>query len=321
MPRYRFTYTVETPLAADDDITFKSQGFSVTLYFSHRVDPLHVRLDAVVEEETWKKAIEAVMDNIISPVLDALALHRKAPAMLQRLLCVVKSEEGHARKAIVIESRNEQRSVQLEIPAIKEVQNFLDNPQPLSKASIRWLRYCYRPITVLERFVYSWLAFEDFVGTCQVQGKCPTCESDLPPHPAINRDAACALISSVLPDRTIEECKRTFREWWTELRSAIFHGGRVANTSTRSRIQTAMDIYRPAIESRMAQQANFKVAYGGKNPNDGLVQQDIHHFIEFPAQDVAVEFADPPQVQRVVEDQRLPAGVTLLNFEADTQNW
>jgi hypothetical protein len=149
MPRYRFTYTLETPLTADGDVTFKVQGFPVILRFSHRIDALHIRLDAVTEEETWKKATENVMDKIISPVLDTLALHRKAPAMLQQLLYVVKSGEGQMRKAIVIEPRNEQRAVHLDVPTIKEVQNFFDNPQPLNKGSIRWLRYCYRPITVL----------------------------------------------------------------------------------------------------------------------------------------------------------------------------
>src|SRR5215467_2761624 len=109
MPRYRFSYTLETPLTAPEDVTFKVQGLPVTLRFSHRIDPLHIRIDAVADGEAWQKAGEAVMDNVISPVLDTLALNRKAPAMLRQLLFVVKSQQGLTRRAIVIEPRNEQQ--------------------------------------------------------------------------------------------------------------------------------------------------------------------------------------------------------------------
>src|SRR5437660_2132490 len=111
MPRYRFAYTVETPLAATRDITFTNAGFPVTLRFADRIDDMHIRLDAVAEGDNWRAANESVMDNVISPVLDALALHRKAPAMLQNLLHVVKAENGGVRRAIVMENRSEQRPV------------------------------------------------------------------------------------------------------------------------------------------------------------------------------------------------------------------
>jgi hypothetical protein len=56
-------------------------------------------------------------------------------------------------------------------------------------------------------------------------------------------------------------------------------------------------------------------------PNDGLKQRWIHQFIEYPTEDSMAEFADPPALVGVVETQKLPVGVTLLNFEADTQHW
>jgi hypothetical protein len=54
--------------------------------------------------------------------------------------------EGPIRRAIVIENRNQQRGVHLDAPAINEVQKFLDNMSQMNEASLRWLRYCYRPI-------------------------------------------------------------------------------------------------------------------------------------------------------------------------------
>src|SRR6266849_772112 len=111
MPRYRFAYTVETPLAATINITFTNGRFPVSLRFTDRIDDMHIRLDAVAEGEDWRAANESVMDDVISPVLDALALHRKAPAMLQNLMHVVKAENGVVRRAVVIEGQSEQRPV------------------------------------------------------------------------------------------------------------------------------------------------------------------------------------------------------------------
>jgi hypothetical protein len=321
MPRYRFSYTVETPLAAAQDITLTSEGLPVTLNFANRIDSLHVRLDAVADGATWREANENAMDNVISPVLDVIALHQKAPAMLQDLLFVVKAAEGPRRRAVVVETRKQQQNVMIDEPAVNEVQTLLNNMPRKNRASMRWLRYCYRPINVLERFVYSWLAFEDFLGSKQVRGKCPACEAELPPHPSIDREAGCKLTLSVIPDSSADERKRMFREWWTELRSAVFHGGRVASTPIRTRMQEAMNIYRPAMENRLQESAQFELAHTGKTPNDGLVQHDIYHFIEFPADNFAAEFVDPPAIRRVVEDQRIPVGVRLLDFQADTQQW
>jgi hypothetical protein len=52
-------------------------------------------------------------------------------------------------------------------------------------------------------------------------------------------------------------------------------------------------MYRPAIESQLQKNAKFNLAYTGTTPNDGLMQQNIHHFIEFPTSDVVAEF--PPR--------------------------
>lgn len=322
MPRYRFTYVLETPLSANEDTTFTSSGFPVTLLFSDRIDSLNIHLQAVAEGRNWQAANEIVMDEVISGVLDALALHRKAPSMLQELLHVVKAEEGaRRRKAVVIEHRVQQTAVDIDQVARDEVQDFLNRAPRVNRATVRWLRYCYRPINVLERFVYSWLAFENQLGTVKIQPRCGTCNSDLPARPSVNREAAFQLLSQFRPVLTRQEFEEMFRGWWNDLRSPIFHGGRVAKTATRTQMRIAMDFYRIAAETSAQRQAGFRAAYPGLLPNDGLLQHAVYQFIEFAAPDEAAEFVDPPPVVEVVERQQLPAGVDLLDYQRDAAGW
>jgi hypothetical protein len=323
MPRYRFTYVVETPLSALRDMTFTRGGFPVSLIFSGRIDDTHIRLHAVGEGSTWLAANEALMDNVVSPVLDAISLHQKTPAMLQDLLTVVKAEAGVVRRAVIIEHRLDPQVVSLGELEAAEVQNLLDRQPALPHAVVRWLRYCYRPITVLERFVFSWLALENRAGTTQVSRKCGECGADQPSHPTLNRDEAYAVLHSEHPAMSRDEFDDSFRQWRAELRNPIFHGGRSVTTAMRTRMQRAMDLYRTAVEHDLQRQSGFRLAYPGRLPQDGLLQLNIHHFVEYTTADGNTEFADPPNIDaltRVVERQQIPPGITLLNYD-DAQHW
>lgn len=104
MPRYKFTYVVETPMRATEDVTFTHRNFTVTLGLSRQMDQHHILASAIVVGNNWVEANDIAMEDAFGPVLDALSLHRKAPAMLTQLRSVVKAEEGHTRRAVVIES-------------------------------------------------------------------------------------------------------------------------------------------------------------------------------------------------------------------------
>lgn len=323
MPLYRFTYVLETLLSAARDITFMRSGFPVSLIFSARIDETHIRLLAIAEGATWLAANEAAMDNVISPVLDAISLHQKAPAMLQDLLTVVKAETGPVRRAVIIEHRRDAQVVSLGEQELGEIQNFLNRHPPLPHAVMRWLRYCYRPITALERFVFSWLAFENRAGTTQVRRKCEKCGADQPSHPALNRDEAYGVLLSERPTLSRTEFNGLFRQWWTELRSPVFHGGRPVTTAMRTQMGAAMNSYRTAVEHDLQREAGYRLAYPGLFPQDGLVQSNIHHFVEYTIADATREFAEPPDADAlasVVERQRMPPRLTLLNYD-EAQYW
>jgi len=317
-----FSYSIETPLRATEDVTFTHGSFTVQLGLFHPLDAEHIPASIVVEGRNWVEANAIGMEDGFGPVLDALSLHRKAPAMLQDLRSVVKAETGTLRRAIVIESHKELNPVHIDSFTTREVQNALDANR-IGRPALRWLRYSYRAIPVLERFVFAWLAFENRCGTTQVARPCPYCHEDLEPFPSVNRDEAIRILQSREPQLARADFETSFREWWRELRSAVLHGGRRLDTALRLRMQAAMNRFRPAVEEGMQKEAGFRHALPGLRVNDGFFQTNLHHFLEFVCPPGTPEFAEAPPVPQF-EGRNAPpgtaGGVTLLDFNEST-NW
>lgn len=322
MPRYKFTYAVETPLRATEDVTFTHGNFQVRLGFSRPIDAEHIPASTIAEGANWMEANAVAMEDGFGPVLDALSLHRKAPAMVQDFQSVVKAETGPLRRAIVIESHKETHPVHIDGLTVREVQSALD-ANAVSRPALRWLRYSYRAIPVLERFVFAWLAYENRCGATRVARPCPHCQKDLPAFRSVDRDEAFRIIGAREPELARPAFDASFRDWHSELRSAVLHGGRRLDTALRQRMQAAMDRFRPAVEEAMQQEAGFRHAYPGLRVNDGFFQTNLHHFVEFACPPGTAEFAAVPPIPdfegRNAGDW--PGdGVTLLDFDA-ARNW
>ncbi len=281
MPRYKFTYSVETPLRATEDVPFTHGNFQVHLGFSRPIDAEHVPASTIAEGGNWMEANAVAMEDGFGPVLDALSLHRKAPAMVQDLISVVRAETSGLRRAIVIESHQETHPVLIDGFTVREVQSALD-ANAVSRPTLRWLRYSYRAIPVLERFVFAWLAYENRCGATRVARPCPHCQKDLPAFPSVDRDEAFRILVAREPELARPAFDASFREWHSELRSAVLHGGRRLDTSLRQRMQAAMDRFRPAVEEAMQQEAGFRHAYPGLRVNDGFFQTNLHHLWSLP---------------------------------------
>ncbi len=199
MPRYKFTYAVETPLRTAEDVTFTHGNFPVELGFSRPIDAEHIPASTVAEGANWWEANAMAMEDGFGPVLDALSLHRKAPTMVQDLQSVVKAETGTLRRAIVIESHKETHPVPIDGLTVREVQSALD-AGTVSRPALRWLRYSYRAIPVLERFVFAWLAYENRCGATRGARPCPHCQKDLPMFPSVDRDEAFRILAAREPE-------------------------------------------------------------------------------------------------------------------------
>jgi len=322
MPRYRVTFLLETPLTALQDIQFTYQRESVEFLFSRRVDNLHVHLRATTEGDNWAKARDNA-EKVISPVLDAVALHRKAPMMLQSATEIVKAETGDRRRAVVVDIQVSEHAVHLDEIAIQEIRSALDADLHAGHGVVRWLRYCFRPITILERFVFSWLAFENMVGTKQIINKCPDCNKQVTTHPVMDDDAAFALLQTGNPQLTRSGFDKLFRLWKNQLRAPVFHGGRIVTFQMRRQMIEAMGVFVPPIEAKAQSQAGFRAAYPGRAPLDGLVEHQLHHFLEFHSA-TAGKFADDAptasQVTAVMQEPDEQKPFTHLPFE-EAEHW
>jgi hypothetical protein len=322
MPRYKFTYSVETPMRATEDVTFTYRNFTVTLGLSRQIDQYHIPASAIVEANNWTEANDIAMEDAFGPLLDALSLHRKAPAMLKQLQSVVKAEEGLTRRAVVIVSNTEFHPVRLDGVVIEEVQNALNRDQ-VDKPFLRWLRYSYRSVPVLETFVLAWLAFENFCGTKRVDPNCPNCGKALPPFSSTDREKAFQTLKAREPQLTQEGFNTAHREWRGELRNPTLHGGRTLRSESRRKMQTAMQRFRPAIEDIAQAELGYRLAYPGTRVNDGVSQVDLHRFIQFQCAPGSGEFADLPELPGARgqnEDAGDPPGVILLRGE-DFNAW
>ena len=322
MPRHRFTYSVETPLRATEDVTFTHGTFAVDLGFSRPLDAEHIPASTIAQGGNWIEANAVAMEDGFGPVLDALSLHRKAPAMVQDLISVVKAETGVLRRAIVIESHKEVHPVPIDGLTVREVQSALD-ANAVGRPALRWLRYSYRAIPVLERFVFAWLAYENRCGATSVVRPCPHCEKALPAFPSVDRDEAFRILASREPGLARADFDTSFRAWWSELRSAVLHGGRRLDTALRQRMQAAMDRFRPAVEEAMQQEAGFRHAFPGARINDGFFQTNLHHFVEFACPPGMGEFAAVPSIPAFEVRNAEPwpgEGVMLLDFN-ESRDW
>jgi hypothetical protein len=320
VPRYRITYTVETPLRATRDITLTHGVYSITLKCSTPIDDQRVFGVTVVEAENYLTANAIAMEDAFGPALDALSLYRKTPAMVQDLVSIVKSGAGATRRAIVIDIQDETLPVQIDEVGVQAAQSYLTRQHP-DRPALRWLRYSYRAIPLLERFVFSWFAFENLSGVQVVTKRCPDCNKDLPPFPSMNRDEAFRIMTTREKQLDRPTFDKLFREWWQEFRSAVLHGGRRLDTELRGRMQAAMERFRPAVEDALQAEAGYRFAFPGAKPNDGLSQFRVRFFVEFTVLDAGDEFGDAPPVPTgPLDNLRVPDGVEVLSWE-QTNGW
>jgi hypothetical protein len=193
----------------------------------------------------------------------------------------------------------------------------------VSRPALRWLRYSYRAIPVLERFVFAWLAFENRCGTTAVVRPCPHCHEDLEQFRSIDLDEAFRILQSREPRLARADFETSFGEWWRELRSAVLHGGRRLDTALRQRMLMAVDRFRSALEEAIHEEAGFRHAFRLIRVNDGLFQTNLHHFVEFACAPGTPDFAETPAVPQF-EGRNAPPqtdeGVTLLDFN-ESMNW
>ena len=138
----------------------------------------------------------------------------------------------------------------------------------------------------------------------------------------MDRENALRILQGQNPQLTEQRFTDLFRRWRNELRSP-FHGGRVVTGRMREEMLNAMDMFVPAVERTVRNQGGFQWAFPGRHPLDGLVQVNMHHFVEFTT-DPNLEFAentpDAPGVSLAVRNYEENRDFTVLDWE-QSNDW
>lgn len=301
MPKYRTRFLVETPLQAEQDFQFSYRGYTLNFLFASGNNTAQgIEVETTCEAERWVAAARFVSSELIPPVQDAIGFHRKTSLLIGGCTQVLKAEPGQTRrKTILIDVRRHRNPPLFRKEWMVSVQQIIDCDPGIRRLSLRWLRTSYRPhLSVLDRFIYTWLALENLAGEKQVEKLCPHCDQPLPPYPAADRDAAFEILRNFDKDLT----RKTFNDWWNRLRNSVFHGGKEPDAKFFGELTEVANRIQPAVERYLEQKLNVK----GRNPAAMPVgperQENVWWFLEFDSSSPEEDFPQrTPPLARVVE--------------------
>jgi hypothetical protein len=287
MPRYQVRVLIETSLKSTADVTLHFEQSSVDFLFSQRSSTSAVEAQVTCDAAYWQPAVTNTINSIIPPVLDMIAFQKHTPLLLMGVTRVLKSEPGEPRRrAILINIVSWPVSLNLERMDAKEIDRLLSQSWPVPRPAMRWLRNAYRPLTTIERFMFTWLAFEQSAGSIMVHKQCAKCGAELPPHPASNRVAAYEILNSV-PGGISEE---KFERLW--FRNVVFHGGKEPNSELLAELRDATTLILDALNRRLLKTTGVDGRLRTAIPIGPEQSAVRHHFIEFDTDDPQAAFPE-----------------------------
>lgn len=300
MPKYLMRFFVETPLQADEDLQFRYRDHTLNFLFRSGGDtPRGVEVETICEGDNYREAGRFASEQLIPSVLDGIAFHRKTPLVLGDCTRILKAEPGRERrKMILVKVERYRVTTRLLRGWAEHIQhNILECEAGVPGLPLRWLRTSYRPLSIIDRFIYTWLSLENLAGERDVEQDCPHCRKQLAPYRAANRNKAFEILKS--DDPALE--RKTFNDWWNRLRNSVFHGGKEPDAKFMTDLQEATHRIARAVESWL--EGTLKVV--DRNPADIPVywerQQMGWYFLEFDAPNPKDEFPErPPQLSQLV---------------------
>jgi hypothetical protein len=295
--RYQIRFFVESPLAADEDLLFTHRGHTLDLLF-HTGDNTSqgFEIQVICEAANYVEAIRFASDELIPPVLDSIAFHRKTTLSLGGFRRVAKDERGSARRRLILVDRQRYEvHPRIDQAWVREIQAIIDSdPAPWALA-LRWLRMAYRQIWTLDRFIYTWLALENLAGEREVRKVCPHCHGELPSYPAADRANAERIITDF--DTTL---RVDFHRWWQDLRNPVFHGDKEPGAKLLSQLDSATQKIMPAVEMFIEHHLGPMRRATPAQPTTQERGQNIWYMLEFDAPQIDQAFSYPtPDLTRL----------------------
>lgn len=300
MPKYQLRFFVETPLRADQDMRFRSGEHDVTILFGSGNNNDHgIEAEVVCEGKSWQDAVALGSNDLVVPVLDAISFHRKCTVLLGQFTRILKDEGGQRRRKTILKRSHRWGATTHLHPAwLEEIQRVIGADPELRKLALRWLRNAYRPIDVLEEFIYTWIALENLAGETMVETACPSCGEKLPRRRAGDRTAAYEIVKAHKPE--IDE--RTFKDWWWRLRNSLFHGGKEPDAGFRAELQRTAEVVMSAAEAHLERTLGITNRAPQARPITPQTGYDLWYFLEFDVPNPEDEFSQQvPRISRLEE--------------------
>lgn len=306
MPIYQLRFFIETPLRGDEDTQFIYRGHTMTFLFqSGNNTPKGIEVELRCSGADYSDAARLASNEIIPPVLDAIAFHRKTQVLLGGCRRILKAEPGVARrKLIYVEPHRYPTTPQFHGHWTKQIQQIIDSDPTNRKFALRWLRNSYRPLGIPERFIYVWLALENLAGEIEKKPKCSNCHKDMPAYMAADRDRAYEILSTYIP--TLDQ--GTFMRWWTKTRNSLFHGLREPDAAMMDELGTVATTVQQALESHLQNELGVKEKSTAAQPLGPDRSYLLWLFLEFDAPNPADEFPhavpQPNRLSELIESNR-----------------
>jgi len=324
MARYRVRVRIETALAARRDYTFEYAGSEARFLFSSRRTDRELEAEVESTGANWDIAVRNVIDSVIPPTLDIIAFHRHTPMLLSFPTRVLKAEPGQRlRRAILTNMQSWPMTVDMDDRDVQEIRRLLSAKLPVARPALRWLRNAFRPLTILERFMFSRLALESIAGAVEVERECPTCGYRFPRYRSANRKVAREVLDA-LPTGI---SNKQFARLWFDLRNIVFHGDKEPDSALLGELRTGSDTILEAVTRRLLEITGIDGRFRTAIPIGPEQLAHRHHFIEFNTKNEASDFAeDVPEVEAVESalDGGLDlnaAGVAGLLAWRETEGW
>jgi len=292
LPTYKIKFFVETSLSPDSVLRFDYLKTPILLH-PRKKDSTGISAELLVEASGYKVAIVRAQDEFLYPALDALSFHRNATCLVSHFEQVLKNEKGSRQRRLVqLDATTSPDFCHLDAHIISEVGSLTEPLTELPGTAARWLRNVYRPITPVERFMYSWLALENLAGptlrrphcNCGEILQCVKCHKLAPEYSTGNRDAAFEIVK----DQGVD--KKTFLYWWNELRNGVFHGGKKLDTKFINELEAASRMIIPSVEAALQKKLGREINYRTKRTIYPEYILHMHHYMEFGATDLDEEF-------------------------------
>lgn len=221
MPIYRLFYRITTPLVRQQDVTFAADPNPVTLLFSEKREGDSTVLARIDIQAVGYREAQHAAATFVPRVLDCLSFSTGVPMLLGLCELIFRSERGaDIRRGVHTKERRFPLSVRLDQRELDFAQSIFDSAGP--KLPLCWLRYSRQRELTLERFVFSWLGFEELAGDADIPATCAGC-GEVATHRGADKARAWELFHAANPDVD----RRNFDQAiWGRARNAMFHGSR-----------------------------------------------------------------------------------------------